>query len=330
MNRAAGSGFPDALIGDWIPYQLVKREQQWLCRWLALGGRRFTEPFFSETIQQCKSHGRNANRFDSLSSLDCLAAQTAGPLDAVTPSAFIFHVSRCGSTLLSQLLGLSQRAIVLSEVPLIDQLLRLPLKDGNVAPAEMEAALQASIAWLGRKKSGNETHLFVKLDSWHVFFAATIRKLYPEVPFVLLYRSPDEVLRSHQKRRGMHAVPGFIEPVLFGMSSEDLDGIDCDVYTGQVLTYYFSRFLAIAAQDGQSLLLNYQEGGMPLLQQLAACSGIVFNDTEREHMEARSRTHSKYPDQIFSEERPQLPEPAHLAPAFALYRSLEAMRGTVI
>src|SRR5690606_34626620 len=124
-------------------------------------------------------------------------------LPAVAPTAFIFHVSRCGSTLLSQLLDLDEANIVLSEVPLLDQLLRLPETFPGISRAQQETALQATIRLLGQKRTGHEKQLFIKLDSWHVFFAATLRKQYPSVPFILLYRAPDEVFESHRRHRGM-------------------------------------------------------------------------------------------------------------------------------
>lgn len=312
-------------IGDWIPYKLL-RQDQWLCRWMALAGQRFTEPFFSETIQKCKAFAPNGKGYASLSSLDVLRSAASEPLEAIAPSAFIFHVSRCGSTLLSQLLGLSRRHVVLSEVPLIDEIARLPLKDAHFAQAEIEMLLSAAIRLLARKRSDDEAHLFVKLDSWHVMFAPLLRKLYPDVPFVLLYRSPDEVIRSHQKRRGTQAVPGLIEPELFELSPADFNANDADDYLDKVLTFYFSRFMTIAAQDRRAMLVDYRLGIMEIVQRVAAHANVVIDRADLELMEARSRFHSKYPDQTFSEAPMNPAAPPGIGGAQARYLQLEQMR----
>ncbi|WP_211473876.1 hypothetical protein [Collimonas humicola] len=310
--------------GQWVPYKLVRQEQQWRCLWLDLEGKRIAEPFFSDTILRCKASAPANRRFPSISSLEYLTAHATAAADVLAPSAFIFHVSRCGSTLVSQLLGLSEKNIALSEVPLIDELLRMSLNQAD--SAEAEAALKASIALLGRRRLGQEKHLFIKLDSWHVFFAGTLRRLYPDVPFILLYRSPDEVVFSHQKRRGMQAVPGLLEPGLFGMSQAESASYDGDRYIAKVLEYYYSQFLRIAETDDRSLLLDYRQGGIDIVRRLAGFSGVALDQAETAEMAVRSRFHAKYPEQGFAEEKNESCASVDLQPAQALYARLEQLR----
>jgi hypothetical protein len=309
---------------EWIPYKLLRQEQQWRCLWLDLAGKRISEPFFSDTILRCKASAPINRRFASISSLEYLTACAAAAADVVAPSAFIFHVSRCGSTLVSQLLGLSEKNITLSEVPLIDELLRASGRQAD--SPEAEAALKASIVLLGRRRLGQEKHLFIKLDSWHVFFAGTLRRLYPRVPFVLLYRSPDEVLFSHQKRRGMQAVPGLLEPELFGMSHAESTSYDGDRYIAKVLEYYYSQFLLIAENDNRSILLDYRQGGIDIVRRLAGFAGMALDETEIAEMAVRSRFHAKYPEQGFAEEKKESCASAYLQPAQAMYARLEQLR----
>src|SRR6202012_5996296 len=118
--------------------------------------------------------------------------------------------SRCGSTLITQLLGLDPNHVTLSEVPFIDELLRargLP---------DISAAVKAALVCYGQNRTGVEQRLFVKTDSWHLSFYRELREWFPGIPVVLLYRSPDEVLYSQRKRRGIHAVPGIIASDLLG------------------------------------------------------------------------------------------------------------------
>jgi hypothetical protein len=309
---------------EWIPYKVLRQEQQWRCLWLDLAGKRISEPFFSDTILRCKAGAPINRRFASISSLEYLTACAAAAADVVAPSAFIFHVSRCGSTLVSQLLGLSEKNITLSEVPLIDELLRASRQQPD--PSETEAALKAGISLLGRRRFGQEKHLFIKLDSWHVFFAGTLRRLYPGVPFVLLYRSPDEVVFSHQKRRGMQAVPGLLEPELFGMSHAESTSYDGDRYIAKVLEYYYSQFLLIAQNDDRAILLDYRQGGIDIVRRLARFAGMALDEAEIAEMAVRSRFHAKYPEQGFAEEKKESCVSAYLQPAQAMYARLEQLR----
>lgn len=105
-------------LRGWIPFRLRAGTAD--CRWLHVGDTRFTDPFFEETIARCMSSPENffgPQRFTPLSQLPEIAAEC----DAVEPSAFVFHVSRCGSTLVSQLLALDDSCITLSEVPFFEE-----------------------------------------------------------------------------------------------------------------------------------------------------------------------------------------------------------------
>ena len=114
---------PSNELKNWVPWKLSNT----LCEWLYTGNKKFTEPFFDDTISVCRNLDENRKPYKVVSDLQIMA-EWAGDINALVPSAIIFHVSRCGSTLLSQLLGLDETHIVLSEVPFFDELLRLPYK----------------------------------------------------------------------------------------------------------------------------------------------------------------------------------------------------------
>jgi len=296
------------MIG-WIPYKLVPDNGQQLCRWLQIHDTPFSDPFFADTISKCMSHGL---RYHSVSTVNLLPAW-ANDIDAVEPSAFIFHISRCGSTLLSQLLDVSPQHIVLPEVPFFDELLR-----GGIP------ALKPAIQFYGQKRTGAETHLFIKTDSWHVCFYKTLRELYPSVPFILLYRHPQEVLRSQPKKRGMHAVPGVIAAEIFGFDAEPVT--DLDVYMSKVLERYLSLFEEIIHTDERSLLVNYNQGMMNVAEAVARFTGVELGEEDRKKMETRCRYNAKYPDQVFSEAAIDSAPPAYLQQSMELYHRLEQMR----
>lgn len=316
--------WPNPLL-NWIPYKLLIENNQVLCKWLYISDKKFIEPFFDESIAKCLSYPQNSTSFKSTSDLDIVIEATE-EIVSVPPSAFIFHVSRCGSTLLSQLLSIDEGNIVLSEVPLLDEILRLHYTTNSLSEKKAEDVLAAAIKLLAQKRTVNENRLFIKLDSWHIGFYKTIRKLFPDVPFIFLYRSPDEVIRSHQKQRGMHSVPGVIEPQVFGFSSEEIKNIGMDEYLSNVLESYFNNILTNIKHEKNILLLNYVEGGLSMLEQIANKLSYNFNEKLLTEMKERSQFHSKRPQVTFAEENEKQPLPPYQKKAMELYHQVEEKR----
>jgi hypothetical protein len=307
-------------LTNWIPYKLLLEQDQALCRWLNTGDKPFSEPFFDDTITRLKSNG--IQRWHSAGNIQLLPGWSKD-VKAIKPSAFIFHISRCGSTLLSQLLSINPRHIVLSEVPFIDDVLRAPFKHHPQASFDQPDMLDAALRFYGQPRN-EENKLFIKTDSWHVFFYKTFRKLYPKAAFILLYRKPEEVIRSHQKKRGMQAVPGVIEPEVFGFEEEPVT--DLDAYMSRVIERYLTVFTDIIAKDERSILVNYNQGMMNVMDTMASFAGIDISAEEHAKMEERCRYHAKYPDQVFAEQQPAEQLPEYLQKCAALYDQLEQKR----
>ncbi len=305
-------------LHNWIPFKLAKAEGAKQVRWIYLGDTGFIHPFFEETVSACMHLPENSNKVRVCSDLSILK-EWAPKLNHQKPSAFIFHVSRCGSTLASQLLALDPANIVLSEVPLLDELLHQDDDDSS-------ALFDAAISFYGNKRKGNEERLFIKTDSWHVLSYKKLRSLYPGVPFILLYRHPAEVIRSQQKRRGVQAVPGLLDPAIFGFNREVIVKMDFDHYMALVLEAYYTAFLEIMATDELAQLVNYNEGPLNIVQHIAKATSTVFSAEIKTKMEERAGFHAKYPDQVFSELKNEMEIPPYQQKAFSLYEELEAIR----
>ncbi len=309
-------------LKDWIPYKFVTVNDAECCRWLYLGDTPFTAPFFDETISHCRSLPENSQLISTLSS-PALLPDWAVQIESVAPTAIIFHISRCGSTLVSQLLALQASSIVLSEVPFFDELLRRGKKEDN---NDTLTILKAAVGLYGAKRNGQERNLFIKADSWHIHFYKELRQLYPAVPFILLYRKPDEVLRSQQKNRGMQAVPGVLEPEIFGFNREAIVQMSLDEYMAQVIETYLLAFTEILATDQLAIPVNYNQGALEIVRIIAAATSLEINGNEMEAMQQRAGFHAKFPGQVFAEPAMQQPVPAYLEKAFELYDAVEKIR----
>lgn len=144
-----------AIINDalknWVPYRLLVDNDATHCQWLNLKDKKITEPFFADTISITRE-----NRSQRCISDLAVLPEWAASLPSVAPSAIVFHVSRCGSTLLSQVLSLNETNIVLSEVPFLDELLRLHYKQPGADLNVIDEQLKAAVRLYGQQRTGNE------------------------------------------------------------------------------------------------------------------------------------------------------------------------------
>jgi hypothetical protein len=312
-----------AALKNWVPYRLIDEDGHPICRWLYLGDKKITEPFFVDTIGKCRKLPENSRFKRCVSSISILP-EWSTQVNTVAPSAIIFHISRCGSTLISQLLAQQPSSIVLSEVPFFDEILRWGFKTNNSSQASV--IVKAAIELYGAGRTDQCKHMFIKADSWHIHFYEQLRQLFPQTPFILLYRRPDEVLRSQQKKRGMQAVPGVIEPGIFGFDAEQIMHLSLDEYMADVIETYLQAFINILQNDQYAYPVNYNEGGIPIVNKIAALTGMSFNNEETAAMQLRSGFHAKEPGEIFNEPVLNEPVPAYLDRSFELYDELEKIR----
>jgi hypothetical protein len=290
--------------------------------WLYTGDKKFTEPFFSDTISACRSLFENAKPFKILSDLEMMNEWAPG-ITSLKPSAIIFHISRCGSTLLSQLLGLDETHIVLSEVPVFDEILRLPFKEKRMDIKTSDDFLDCAIKHYGRLRDGREKHLFIKSDSWHIHFYDRLRLLFPGVLFILLYRDPREVIFSQPRQRGMQSVPGIIEPGIFGFSKEQAHEPNLDNYMANVLSSYFNKMIEIINNDPLVVSFNYRDGINNIIKKISGIIDFQITNEMERMINERSLFHGKFPQQPFKENPVELPSLVNLSPVLELYRQLD-------
>lgn len=116
------------------------------------------------------------------------------------PAGFIFHMSKCGSTLLSKILDQSPAHIVLKEpTPFHERFWRYLTEDWQRA-VEPNAAnlliIRNLLQAMGRKRLPRQTSYFVRFRSWTVAFVDVIQRAFPETPCLFMYRDPVEVMAS--------------------------------------------------------------------------------------------------------------------------------------
>jgi hypothetical protein len=282
----------------WFPVAIREEENSPVVWWNFAGDRRFTEPFFEDTFTSIPPDSRLSCKTSPES-----LAQFSG-LDCLEPSAFIFHTSRCGSTLLTQLLATLPRCIVIAESPAIDSSLNLCLHDATQDRGV--EILKGVVRALGQRRNKDERYLFIKLDSWHIIHLPLIRMAFPDTPCFLIYRNPSEIFLSHRRQRGSQMVPGLLNPEMVGLDSESTDTVDPDAYCLKVLSSFF-RSATLHAKSEGLLLINYSQLPVLIWTRFAQFFSISLSASEVRFMKARSTRHSKHPHDPFSKDRhPQI------------------------
>lgn len=293
-------------LQNWIPYKLVRNIKEWQLLWLDMDDRHPNEPFFDETISLCRYKMLDRSRFQPLSSLDFLI-ESAENIPALKPDAFIFHVSRCGSTLLSQMLSQKSTNLVYPEAPLLDEILRAREKDSSISEDQIKLWFLSALNMMGGFRYGYYEQLFVKLDSWHIHFYPLLRKWFPETPFYFLSRAPAAVIASHHRRRGIHAVPGMVDEHLLQVNLREAHHKDFDLFTAEVLAAFYNKLADIAAEKyPRNYFYDYDQGmyNMPL----HFLNALGLNHISLAGMQQRLAFHAKNPqDKFIGDQEVQLP-----------------------
>jgi hypothetical protein len=213
------------------------------------------------------------------------------------PTGFIFHMSRCGSTLVAQMLAALPQNIVISEAPPLDAILRAKLRD--VPEAQRIAWVRGLVSALGQPRGGDERGLFIKFDAWHVFDLPLIRRAFPDVPWIFMCRNPIEVMVSQLNRRAAYLVPGAVEFGFKGFNPATALQMSPEEYCARALGA-ICRFAREQLRDGSGRVVNYTELPDAVWNSLSDVFRIEFTETEIDRMRSVTRFDAKNPSLFFS------------------------------
>lgn len=280
---------------NWIPGRIFWDDadvEASTVEWLHCDEPRFADAFLDDTFARLTRRPANVlfRRKSTLAQLEAWAEASAG----IPPTGFIFHVSRCGSTLLSTLLGLPADALVLSEPGPVDSVIRA---GARLSPERRIRLLRAMVSALGQVRAPGQHRLFIKFDAWNTLELPLIRAAFADTPWVFLYRDPVEVLVSALTRRGVHVIPDFVPPGVFDLTSEDAR--DPDAYAARVLGAIYRAGLT-HHDPARGLLLDYRDLPQATWTRVAAHFGLTPTPEQVEAQTAASATNPKEGGAVFT------------------------------
>ena len=198
------SGWPPT---SWIPTQSVATGGAPDIDWLWFGERPMLQSFFEDDVRSAASLPFN-RMFRIRTTLESVVAG-ADSEKTLPLQGMIFHMSRCGSTLLAQMFAAVPENCVSSEPEPLDAVTQWA-QLADIEPRLADKAIQAIVAALGRHRGNNATRHLIKLAPWQTFALPSMRSAFPDVNWVYLYREPAEVMVSVMHRPGLHTVDGLL------------------------------------------------------------------------------------------------------------------------
>jgi hypothetical protein len=214
--------------------------------------------------------------------------------DALPIRGLIFHMSRCGSTLIAQALKAWPGVRVLSEPGPLDTAITAACT--GIDPDWL--IFRGVIAALAQP-AGGDRDVVIKLDAWHALVLPQIRQSIP-VPWLFAYRNPIEVLVSHVREPGRHTVPGMLPSAWFG-APEPIHDVQTRVqYAARVLGAICA---AVVPYADAANLVNYDQ----LPQALTTCMPLGFGldpaAADHASLIALLKKHAKRPYESFADDR---------------------------
>jgi hypothetical protein len=279
-------------LKGWLPVDAVVVDGRPGLWWMEMAGVDLVEPFFQQTVDKAKIEKR-AELFTEFDVLLQLEQQ----LDSLPPTGFIFHSSRCGSTLVANACRAITNSMVLSEANAIDKLIArfFTDADNSVKASLYSVFLRGVVHALGQRRRGNERHLFIKFACTSFAQLDRITRIWPHVPWIFLYRDPVETIVSN-----VNDPPTWLTDddwrVLASITRATPDEVAKMTIAercARSLGSFYSRAYDLANDRG--LLLNYDQLSVPVISNVLKFFQVSPSSQE---VEAITRVSGVYAKEI--------------------------------
>jgi len=273
-------------LKGWLPVDAVVVDGRPGLMWMEMSGVSLTEPFFQQTVERA----RRENRAELFTEFDVLL-QLEKQLESVQPSGFIFHSSRCGSTLVANACRAVSNSIVLSEANAIDKLIArfITDADNSVKESLYSVFLRGVVHALAQRRTGTEQHLFIKFACCSFAQFERIKRIWPAVPWLFLYRDPVETVVSNMR----DAPPWLIDNDRRVLSSiiGDTSEMSLEELCARTIGSLFSTAYKLA--NANSMLLNYNQLSVPVIANVLNFFNVSLSSEELETIARTSEVYSK-------------------------------------
>jgi hypothetical protein len=255
--------------------------------WADLSAERFVEPFFDQTVARWATgpHAQPLVR----TGLDALLALDGEP--SLDLAGMVFHISRCGSTVVSRLLSTVPGVVVIAEPSPLNALLGLDPQ--RVDGATLVQLVRLLVRALGRRRHSDERQLVLKCTSWNIRRQEILTAAFPDTPWVWIQRDPTQVVAS------LLATPpdwlGHQEPQPqiarhFGIDPATVSTMTRAEFTARALG---AMLFSASTGPARRVCIDHAELPTAVWQRVAPHFGIEIDAAAIERMTEQAKVYSK-------------------------------------
>ncbi len=278
-------------LRTWMPIRIAIQPPHVLVDWCAVGAAHFADPFFDQTIERELQLPVNQvfRQLTPLTTLvDTLHAQPAAP-----PQGFIVHMSRCGSTLIAQMLAANPAHTVIAEPSPLERLLRVLEQLPDLSEQLRLDLVRGLLNALLYPRRPEQQHGFIKLDSWHTLEWPLLRRAYPDVPWIFIYREPVEVLVSQLNQPASWMQLGVFSSHWQMQLLSAHPQMGHAEYAARVLAAFCRT--ALDTLDERARLIHYRELPAAFASQIAPWFGLELTAADHALLATVAQRNAKHP-----------------------------------
>jgi hypothetical protein len=280
-------------LKGWLPVDAVVVDGKPGLWWIDMKDVALSEPFFHETVARVRSE--RPSRDECFTEFDAVI-QLEKILESVPPTGFIFHSSRCGSTLVANACRVLSDAIVLGEANAIDKLVARFITDagvGGVKEALYSVFLRGVVNALAQRRTGSEKRLFIKFSCCSVSQLERISRVWPSVPWVFIYRDPIETMVSN-----LNTLPDWMQDPdhrvmagIIGCPVDEITAMSREELCARAIGSFYTSACTLA--NDNSLLLNYRQLSVSVIVKLLKFFQVEPSSNEVAEITRSTRFYSK-------------------------------------
>lgn len=283
----------------WVPVKIAVNSGELAFLWMDFSSVEISDPFFRQTVEKMARMGAKTKTSNVQELIDA-----GSRLPTVQPSCLIFHVSRCGSTLLSNALRAAGNCIALSEPKVITDLFHVSHRLPASAQKSRNQILQ-SVVNLYAACQGQHRNVVIKLASWNLLSLQHFREIWPQTPCILMIRDPAEVIVSNLKPGGWLAFRS--EPAggsrLLEMGEAEVGQMSDIEFCAQVIKKLNDA--ALKGIDDKWMIIDYDAFNFDLMPAIAQFIGFEKAALNWNAVQSTFRMYSKDADgtRVFDDDR---------------------------
>lgn len=283
----------------WLPINVERQTQA--IRWMDFGKEELSGFMLDHFIDQLRRSVPAPREWDT--DFRTLLA-TAGHLNRVVPTGLIFHVSRCGSTLLSNTLRTDANLVVMSEPSIVNMLLtKVP---GNAfwelftrtgtRDAERRQLVESVTTLYGHRMLLRPARgLVIKFNDVGIVHLPEIMEWWPNMRAVVLVRNPVEVIASNMLHptgflKGTEKSPATTGPV-FGWTEERLRRMPKEEKCARIIGRI--QEIALAYTNSRCRIVDYADLSVGRIREISQFLGANLPSEESGVVDQAMAVYSK-------------------------------------